>query len=49
MRPVQRGNKRKKVEPVQTDFTDDVISESNAANEGAQGKRKRERERRTGE
>lgn len=36
----------KKVEPVQTDFTDDVISESNAANEEAQGKGKREREQR---
>lgn len=31
------------MEPVQTDFTDDVISESNAANEWAQGERKRER------
>lgn len=31
------------MEPVQADFTDDVISESNAANEWAQGGRKRER------
>lgn len=33
----------KKVEPVQTDFTDDVISESNATNEQAYRERKRER------
>lgn len=33
----------KKVEPVQTDFTDDVISESNATNEQAYRKGRRER------
>lgn len=35
IRPLNRGEEGKKVEPVQTDFTDDVISESNAANERA--------------
>lgn len=37
IKPLNRGNegkKREKREPVQTDFTDDVISKSNAANEG---------------
>lgn len=45
IRPLNRGNEGEKVEPVRTHFTDDVISESNAANEGGLGGKK-ERERR---
>ena len=47
MRALNAGYEREKMEPVQTNFTDEVISETNAANERAYGKKgegERERE-----
>lgn len=46
IRALNAGNERKKwSHAVQTDFTDEVISETNAANERAYGKREGARER----